>query len=354
MSIVTTASRPALRRAALIAATLAGIAGAHAMPRGQGAVRVLDSTVCADLVLPSSAAAAQGRAPDSSAILRDRAPILTRLQERFAILDRGTPGRILFQAVSPEGAAHLRLTRCLAWSAPVTALSIRADVFEGAPATDRQLTLHLSRGTRVEAVVFDPERTVRRPFRGPWLLLADFVGTGFLHILTGFDHLLFLLTILVAGAGWRRWLAVVTSFTVAHSITLALSVLGRLRLPPEVVEPLIAASIVVVALDNFRRSGREPRHQVAVVFACGLLHGMGFASAIADLGVRGASLWASLAGFNLGVEAGQATFLLGLLGLSRAARRLPWWTLSPTGLVRGVSAFAAAVGALLVVQRIFR
>jgi hypothetical protein len=160
----------------------------------------------------------------------------------------------------------------------------------------------------------------------------------------------------VAGAGWPYWLAVLTGFTVAHSITLALGLLGWVRVSPEVVEPLIAASIVLVAalnLANRRRAAPSTARQAAVVFACGLLHGLGFASSLADMGLHGSYRAASLLGFNLGIELGQALCLVGMLGLLRLAE--PWHrhrlgALAPLPVL--TSAMALVVGAFWVVQRL--
>lgn len=327
-------------------------AGAHLLPRGKGAVRILDSTVCLDAILPVSALGRSGGPLDTAGLANGRDGYLGVLRQRLELRDADRPGRLLFEKLDPSGPFHVHLTRCLRWDRPVERLSIRADLFEGASDSDRQLTLRVGKGDRLEVVVFDAGQTEREVFRGPWRTLAAFVRTGVLHILTGFDHLLFLLTILVAGTGWRHWLKVVSGFTVAHSITLALAATGRLQVPPAVVEPLIAASIVVVAVDNFRRGAGARRHQVAIVFACGLLHGMGFASAITDLGLAGSGLVASLVGFNLGVEVGQGIFLSALLAAWAGLRRIPRLAPDPGRGARILSALAALIGTILFFQRI--
>ena len=325
---------------------------AHLMPQGRGAVHVLDSTVCMDAVIPNSALGNSGLVFDSATLASGRTVFLGILHTRFEILDKHRQGRILFEKLDLSDASHVHLTRCLRWREPVERLSIRADLFEGASDSDRQLVLRVDRGERLEVAVFNAEQTEREMFRGPWRTLAAFVRTGVLHILTGFDHLLFLLTILVAGTGWRHWLKVVSAFTLAHSITLALAATGRIHVPPAVVEPMIAASIVVVALDNFWRRSAARRHQVAIVFACGLLHGMGFASAITGLGLSGAGLVASLVGFNLGVEAGQGIFLSSLVAVWVLARRIPGFDPDSARGARALSLVAAVIGTLLFFQRI--
>jgi hydrogenase/urease accessory protein HupE len=125
------------------------------------------------------------------------------------------------------------------------------------------------------------------------------------HILTGYDHLVFLLGLIIAGAGFRAVAKIITSFTLAHSITLALATLDVVRISPGLVEPLIAASIVYVGLENIFR--RDLRWRWLLTFGFGLVHGFGFASVLKELGIGagGVSTAVPLVSFNLGVEMGQ-------------------------------------------------
>jgi hydrogenase/urease accessory protein HupE len=153
-----------------------------------------------------------------------------------------------------------------------------------------------------------------------------FIRMGVEHIFTGYDHLVFLLGLLLAGSSLRRLLAVVTSFTVAHSITLALAALSVVALPSRWVESAIALSIIVVAVLNVL--GKKSDHRWMLAFGFGLLHGFGFASALSELELSSSELTAALFGFNLGVELGQATLvllavpLLALLRRNRFAHRV--------------------------------
>lgn len=146
-----------------------------------------------------------------------------------------------------------------------------------------------------------------------------FIWMGVEHIFTGYDHLVFLLGLLLAGSSWRRLLLVVTSFTVAHSITLALAALSVVSLPSQWVESAIALSIIVVAVLNLLGKKSDKRWMLA--FAFGLLHGFGFASALAELELSRSELTAALFGFNVGVELGQATLVLLALPLLLLLRR---------------------------------
>jgi len=231
---------------------------------------------------------------------------------------------------------------------------LQTDLFGSGPGESR-MTITATRGSRTEVAILEPGAGSHRFFRGALATFADFVRTGIEHIWTGSDHLLFLLTILVAGAGWRHWLGVVTAFTVAHSITLVLSALGLFRIPAAVVEPGIAASIVLMGALNLwlGRSGpmKPGWGRVPVVFACGLLHGFGFASAIGAMAVDPGSRLATLAGFNVGIEIGQFLFLAAVtLAVAGIARLTPLRLQARLPVV--ASCLAVGLGTLLLVQRL--
>jgi hypothetical protein len=156
-------------------------------------------------------------------------------------------------------------------------------------------------------------------------VFGHFTVLGFAHILPyGLDHILFVLGLFFFSTRMKPLLFQVTAFTVAHSITLALSVLGIFALSPAVVEPLIALSIVVVGIENvFFRKVRASRW--LVVFAFGLLHGMGFAGVLHDLGLPEGAFWPALIGFNLGVELGQIAVIMLAFALTVWFRGKPWY-----------------------------
>jgi HupE / UreJ protein len=170
-------------------------------------------------------------------------------------------------------------------------------------------------------------------------LAVSFVELGIRHILSGFDHLLFVLGLLLLvlrasdfaerglrAVPWRRLLAAVTAFTCAHSITLALAATGALALPPRGVEATIALSIVALAAELARAPSvrdREARRPWLLAFGFGLLHGFGFAGALVELGLPRASLVSALVRFNIGVELGQLVFVGAALALLAVIRR---WT----------------------------
>ena len=132
---------------------------------------------------------------------------------------------------------------------------------------------------------------------------------GFTHILpNGFDHVLFVVGIFLLTTKWRSIFAQVSTFTIAHSITLALTMYGIVSLPAKVVEPMIALSIAYVAIENLIVSELKP-WRLALVFSFGLLHGMGFAGVLRDLGLPRPAFLTALVTFNVGVEAGQLTVI---------------------------------------------
>ncbi|MDB6083530.1 MAG: rane protein [Gammaproteobacteria bacterium] len=180
--------------------------------------------------------------------------------------------------------------------------------------------------------------------------LAQFVRFGFLHILPkGLDHVLFVIGLYLGARSLRSLLILITCFTLAHSITLGLSSIGIIRLSPNIVEPLISASIVWVAVENFF-PGRTERYRPLLVFGFGLLHGLGFASALSALDAPQGSFLPSLLSFNVGIELGQVTVIAGALCMTA-------WCRQRSGYRRAValpaSALIALVAAVWTVQRLW-
>lgn len=189
-----------------------------------------------------------------------------------------------------------------------------------------------------------PVRTTADVFR-------DYTVLGFTHILPkGLDHILFVVGIFLLSVHWRPLLYQVTAFTVAHSITLALSLYGVISLPASVVEPLIALSIVYVAVENIVVGELKP-WRVWVVFGFGLLHGLGFAGVLTELGLPKGEFLPALIAFNVGVELGQlAVIALALLAVGLWFRDRPWYR---ARVVIPASLLIAAVGLYWTVERVF-
>ena len=153
--------------------------------------------------------------------------------------------------------------------------------------------------------------------RTMWRVFADYIVLGVDHILSGFDHLTFVLVLLLIVVGWQKLLITVTSFTVAHSITLAAATMGILWVPGPPVEAVIALSIMFVAgeLAKVNQGGVSltSSYPWVVAFVFGLLHGFGFAGALNDIGLPENEIPIALLSFNIGVELGQLMFVAGVL-----------------------------------------
>lgn len=197
-----------------------------------------------------------------------------------------------------------------------------------------------------------------------WQQFRDYLREGVWHIWTGYDHILFLLSLLLPAAfivrdgawqpreGFRNTfiqvLKVVTAFTVAHSVTLGLVIFGVVSLPSRLVESTIAASIAVAALNNLHPMLRDGLWMVAFCF--GLIHGMGFASALQELGLPDNARWLALFGFNLGVEVGQVSIVAVALPVIYGLRHVDIYR---RYIFRAASASIIAVALLWFTQRAF-
>lgn len=156
-----------------------------------------------------------------------------------------------------------------------------------------------------------------------WTTSLSYLGHGIQHILSGYDHLLFVTALLLAARTLWDLVKVVTAFTLAHSITLALAVFDLVKLSPHVVEPMIAASIVFVALQNIIAPRQSTGYmRLAIAFGFGLFHGLGFAGGLRDAmeGLSPTALWAALIAFALGVEIGHQIVILPAFTILHAAR----------------------------------
>lgn len=172
-----------------------------------------------------------------------------------------------------------------------------------------------------------------------------FLKLGIEHLLTGYDHILFLLTVIV-GLTFIESLKAVTSFTVAHSLTMALAFLGAISLSPSIVEPLIALTVIYVALENVVR--KDIRRRWIWTFVFGLIHGLGFVGALKLITVSQSELVLSLASFNIGIELGQLLVVAIALVVLRYINRYSWYP----RFERGFSAGVALLGVVWLAQRI--
>jgi hypothetical protein len=240
------------------------------------------------------------------------------------------------------------------------AVGIASDAFFDADASHRVLVSLESRGSD-DVTTLSPENRVwsEPAARSGWETARDFMAQGIWHVWIGYDHLLFLLLLLLpavatraaGGKGRGRAIAldlvrVVTAFTVAHSITLALAATGTVRLPQQPIEAAIAMSIVIAACLNLAPS--MARFRLPLAFGFGLVHGFGFANALAGLGAGGTQ-WRAMAGFNVGVEIANLALIAVLLPILLWAGRRRWY--APHALP-ALSLASAAVGAAWLIDRL--
>lgn len=174
----------------------------------------------------------------------------------------------------------------------------------------------------------------------------SFFKLGINHILTGYDHLLFLFSLLIARQTFKQYAAMITAFTIAHSITLTLTVLGWIDVPAQFVEPAIALSICYVAVDNMLRERINYRWLLTFLF--GLIHGMGFADILKEMDIPRNELAVNLISFNVGIEVVQVTLVAILLPLLALVHR---WKYAKRAIFAGSTA-ALAMGGIWLVERL--
>lgn len=193
---------------------------------------------------------------------------------------------------------------------------------EGLEKTDTDVLVRFEQGngvTRFLRITADAPTQTLDVEPGFWSVVKTYFLLGVDHILFGFDHILFVLALILLVRGNWKLVKTITAFTLAHSITLSLAALGYVHVPVPPVEAIIALSIVFIAVELARRDPNAPglaeRKPWLVAFTFGLLHGLGFASALAETGLPQGDIPAALVTFNLGVEAGQLLFVAAILVL---------------------------------------
>lgn len=210
----------------------------------------------------------------------------------------------------------------LTWQAPIdgkpASVEVLSRLFPESP--DSRTVVSIVRdGKSATEVILDasnPDFLSSKKASNPLETTGKFVVLGLEHILSGLDHVLFVLGLILLGGNLKSLIKTVTAFTIAHSITLTLAVTKLLEPSPRIVEPLIALSIVAIAIENLRprkeaaEGQKVPDYRPYVAFGFGLLHGFGFAGALGEIGLKGGELANALLSFNIGVELGQASIIL--------------------------------------------
>ncbi|MCU1381653.1 MAG: hypothetical protein JWL71_350 [Acidobacteria bacterium] len=290
---------------------------------------------------------------DPAVASQQSAAIARLLGGRLAVTANGVtliPQWSYAQVVADRQSLKLAVRYRMAGRAATVAVT--ATMFPYDP--QHQTFLNLYEESALTQAILDGGRTSFEYFagtrQGAFAVVKKFLPAGIHHILIGPDHLLFLVGLLLLGGSIRQLAVIVTSFTVAHSITLSLAALNVVSPPARIIEPAIALSIVYVGADNLLiRDGRDVRAWIA--FAFGFIHGFGFANVLREMDLPARALGWSLFSFNVGVEIGQllvvaavATALAALRARSEAAGRQ---------LAFAGSIVVMAAGAFWFIQRVF-
>ena len=271
--------------------------------------------------------------------------------KHVAVTRDGARVPLAVTAVGPwadsQGQPYVELTLRGAVPAPARPLDLQVTLLRDLYSDHRVLAEAATKaGSR--QFVFQGGNTWRVEPGAPsrWATAREFVKLGVEHIVTGYDHVLFLLALLLVAESLRHVVAIVTSFTLAHSVTLALATLGLVEPSGRVVEAVIALSIAYVGVENIL--ARRVRHRWLLTFAFGLVHGFGFAGILREMNLERSGLVLSLLSFNLGVELGQVAIVALLWPLLKALHR----SARRPQVVRYASAAIALCGLAWFVERV--
>ena len=338
--------------------SLALAAHAHLLSAGRASVQVFPEKVVLLISVPVSTL--QGVDTDQDGMLQPveikqgRSEIIRQLEQGIALTVEGHAGRVLDdQLIVSSHVDNRASTTQVEWLRHLLVDQSKPGGEMRLQISPQMLTtdylVEARRGDLLEVVKFSAGYPSHTFFKDAWGTLRSFWVAGVEHILFGPDHLVFLIVLLLASVSLRRWLWVLTAFTAAHGLTYTLASFGWVYMKPSVVEPVIAVTIVVASLLSLL--GRQPglRTELAGTFTFGLIHGLGFASAMAGMSVDSRFPISSVAGFNLGIETGQLMIAAGLGGLS--------WTLAkinsgPFILSRVASAAGLLAGLYWLSQRL--
>jgi len=332
----------------IVLSALAFTAHAHLLSAGSASVQVFPEKVV--LLISVPVRVLQGVDTDHDGMLQPveirqgRAEIIRQLEQGILLSIGGHLGAVLDDQLivsthedNRASTTQVEWLRHLAVDQSMLGGEMRLQISSQMLATDYLVEARL--GDLSEVVKFSAGYPSHTFFKDAWGTLKSFWVAGVEHILFGPDHLVFLIVLLLASVSLRRWLWVLTAFTAAHGLTYTLASFGWVYMKPSVVEPVIAVTIVVASLLSLL--GRQPglRTELAGTFTFGLIHGLGFASAMAGMSVDSRFPISSVAGFNLGIETGQLMVAAGLGSL--------YWMLAIIGLRDLIISRVASAAGLL-------
>ena len=361
--MVVVAARIICARVLLLAGLLLATGGAqaHLLSAGQGAINLLGDQLVVLIGVPVGILKGVDDNADGllqpEEIRRHQPAILEQLGKGMTISVEGLAGTVAHDDLMVS--VHVddnKSTNQLEWGRRIhipglagskDPVRVRLNWYDAALADSAQqsYSIQVRRVDEVETAMLGPQHPEHTFLAGRWGTLQSFLRHGVEHILLGADHLLFVITLLSAGVNLRRWIGLLTAFTLAHGMTYSLSANGIFYAPEQIIEPLIAATIVGVSLLRLADIRLHLAWEAAMVFVFGLVHGLGFALAMANLSSAARFPVMSVLGFNLGVELGQVLIATSLFAVVRLTRegslisdRLPWQKL-----IAGASALTGAV-----------
>ncbi|HEY3826194.1 MAG TPA: HupE/UreJ family protein [Bryobacteraceae bacterium] len=339
-----------MRSAAILLglAVLAGSAFAHDVSRSDSKVEIRGREVRVALSLNIKELQNPSLPSDSIDLNKEIEPVFEAVRSHFIVRSPAFPVESRLESYSVLGGPLIQLRILYLFEQDVTALEVKSTLFEIMPAGHQHMMNVRLNGTLHEAIL--DSRTQEATFSGVETTRLQtvwrFVRLGVEHIFTGYDHLAFLLGLLVATTTLGSLVKIITSFTIAHSITLALATFNLVMLPSRLTESLIALSIGYVAAENLLDFRAMKRYYITFLF--GLVHGFGFSSVLREMDLPKSSLALSLFSFNAGVEIGQITFVVLIFPLVQDLVSSGWKRLKPA-----VSIGVACLAAYWFVQRAF-
>jgi HupE / UreJ protein len=260
--------------------------------------------------------------PEIQKFLNEKIQLTAPQQKNATLVVQSTAAKKLPSNLIATPDTHSNLLLQYHWAQPIEQLQIHYDLFVPGVNTARCLA-QVFRDGHIDNLVFTPDSKNAALINAPLAQqITSFIKLGIEHIWTGYDHILFLISLLMLGGELRYLLKVVTAFSLSHSFTLFLAALNIISVPSRWVEIAIALSIAYIASENLWRKHPQARWQLA--FGFGLIHGLGFSSALQELELPRTNLVTSLASFSIGIEIGQFAIVLIAYLLLAYLRKFPW------------------------------
>jgi hydrogenase/urease accessory protein HupE len=290
---------------------------------------------------------------DSKILEQRREEISAAIIARLALAADGAPVTLKPEGIVPVPEKRdLRVTWSCSWNSAPEQLKVGGPMFPYDPRHRTFVNVYSGSELVRQEILTSANRSAVFPTirqQGRWAVFVEFVRQGIHHIFIGPDHILFIIGLLLLDGGLKQLLKIVTSFTVAHSITLGLATFRIITPPASLVEPVIALSIVLVGLHAFFGKGhRDPR--MALAFGFGLIHGFGFASVLQEMVLPRGAMGLSLFAFNAGVEIAQASIVIAVAPVLLYLRRQGETVRGPV--IAGGALAITAVGAFWFFQRV--